>query len=676
MNLLDIFTESTLPGQLTELSTEKLAQYKKAASADATAADQRGDYEKGHKRFKGIVKATQKQFDNDAKAGVAEDSLNELSKNTLKSYSGERGTTIHQDQRDAGRARDMAADKKKHGNTKAAADWEDEASWLDKRAEKGAKGVAQAAIKIAKKGVAEDSVEEGWKGALAGAALAGLGALSGAPAQAADLSNFNTQYLQQVVSGEHSRPMVSVDDARAELQARADGKQQAAPARPAQSQASAGYSKEWLQKAADPNRTGRYMISVEKAQELLGNMQEGVAEGHTETPQQQKVRAAISKGLEVDKQQGDTEYKTRLDRSNKVGTVPGNYFDNAGYASDKLTGIDSIDPDGTVVIAMDDTRAAGWVKKLGALGGMPGIRTREVQPKLAPGMAEGFNGEYDDEAGMAHTNLHTITRDAQSLLDTIDSHENLPEWVQEKIVKAQAMLSAAWDYLKSQEEQGIDPRMGMNEMSRVGGVGDYRQIQTFKNPPSRDPQDRLPSHIKILIQQLKRDPKYTPEQRLELIQNLVSQHTIDRQIEENIAIDSRALEPGSIVYNGAIGVGEVLGSDGRTVRVRSWEGRENRLAPSTVRFVANRETQPTLYTWKGRPQVGVLDRLNQRFQERDQALAEQHLAELSFLGSECTKDCSGHRAGYDWSHSKGLRQGNSPYSPSFNKGAALAVAGK
>ena len=92
--------------------------------------------------------------------GVAEGSLNELSKNTLKSYSRERGTTIHQDQRDADRARDTAADKKKHGNTKAAADWEDEASWLDKRAEKGAKGVAQAAIKIAKKDVAEDNLNE------------------------------------------------------------------------------------------------------------------------------------------------------------------------------------------------------------------------------------------------------------------------------------------------------------------------------------------------------------------------------------------------------------------------------------------------------------------------------------------------------------------------------------
>jgi len=59
-----------------------------------------------------------------------------------------------------------------------------------------------------------------------------------------------------------------------------------------------------------------------------------------------------------------------------------------------------------------------------------------------------------------------------------------------------------------------------------------------------------------------------------------------------------------------------------------------------------------------------------------QGVAEEQLDELSFLGSECTKDCSGHRAGYEWSKRKGLRQANSLYSPSFNKGAALAVAGK
>jgi len=53
--------------QVQELSTDLLGRYKKAAGDDATAADKAGDHDKGHKRFKGIVKATNKQFDNDAK---------------------------------------------------------------------------------------------------------------------------------------------------------------------------------------------------------------------------------------------------------------------------------------------------------------------------------------------------------------------------------------------------------------------------------------------------------------------------------------------------------------------------------------------------------------------------------------------------------------------------------
>ena len=50
------------------------------------------------------------------------------------------------------------------------------------------------------------------------------------------------------------------------------------------------------------------------------------------------------------------------------------------------------------------------------------------------------------------------------------------------------------------------------------------------------------------------------------------------------------------------------------------------------------------------------------------------LDELNFLGSECTKDCSGHRAGYAWSKRKGTVPNSR--SPSFNKGAALQAAGK
>lgn len=49
---------------------------------------------------------------------------------------------------------------------------------------------------------------------------------------------------------------------------------------------------------------------------------------------------------------------------------------------------------------------------------------------------------------------------------------------------------------------------------------------------------------------------------------------------------------------------------------------------------------------------------------------ESQLDELSFHGSQCTKDCSGHRAGYEWSQRQGGVDAAS-WSPSFNKGAWL-----
>jgi hypothetical protein len=61
-------------GQIDELSSDMLGRYKKAAGAQASAADKAGDYAKGNKRFAGIIKATKKQFANDAKK------VNELKK--------------------------------------------------------------------------------------------------------------------------------------------------------------------------------------------------------------------------------------------------------------------------------------------------------------------------------------------------------------------------------------------------------------------------------------------------------------------------------------------------------------------------------------------------------------------------------------------------------------------
>ena len=53
----------------------------------------------------------------------------------------------------------------------------------------------------------------------------------------------------------------------------------------------------------------------------------------------------------------------------------------------------------------------------------------------------------------------------------------------------------------------------------------------------------------------------------------------------------------------------------------------------------------------------------------------KQLDELDILGSPCTKDCSGHRAGYEWSKQRGGISAAS-WSRSFNNGAELQRAGK
>lgn len=50
------------------------------------------------------------------------------------------------------------------------------------------------------------------------------------------------------------------------------------------------------------------------------------------------------------------------------------------------------------------------------------------------------------------------------------------------------------------------------------------------------------------------------------------------------------------------------------------------------------------------------------------------LRELSFMGSQCTKDCSGHRAGYEWYKRRGYQPAS--WSRSFNNGAAIAASGR
>lgn len=55
--------------------------------------------------------------------------------------------------------------------------------------------------------------------------------------------------------------------------------------------------------------------------------------------------------------------------------------------------------------------------------------------------------------------------------------------------------------------------------------------------------------------------------------------------------------------------------------------------------------------------------------------ASEFITELKFMGSTCTKDCTGHAAGFKWGKDHNIRnpQDCTSHSISFNNGCALAA---
>jgi hypothetical protein len=97
---------------------------------------------------------------------------------------------------------------------------------------------------------------------------------------------------------------------------------------------------------------------------------------------------------------------------------------------------------------------------------------------------ENFNGEYDDEAGMAQGSLHTLQNAVEGLQQVINSGDNLPEWCQEKISLAEDYLVTVWDYIQSEKAQGVDPKISEH---RDAYQRDYDSSRTgFGRPPRED----------------------------------------------------------------------------------------------------------------------------------------------------------------------------------------------
>jgi hypothetical protein len=169
-------------------------------------------------------------------------------------------------------------------------------------------------------------------------------------------------------------------------------------------------------------------------------------------PQRSTSEEAAGVGVVASKKQAnDPRYSMSLTKDVRPGQVKKNL---------KAFSL-AEEPDNTV-IAQTARRLTdpkdGAVAKLRAAGDKrreDDLKSRNISKKN-----EEFDSpEYNDEAGMAQSNLLTAARAVKGLIDTIEDRDNLPEWAQEKIAKAEMMLVSVWDYLQSQKELGMDPKV-------------------------------------------------------------------------------------------------------------------------------------------------------------------------------------------------------------------------
>jgi hypothetical protein len=105
-------------------------------------------------------------------------------------------------------------------------------------------------------------------------------------------------------------------------------------------------------------------------------------------------------------------------------------------------------------------RPKGSKRSLGAKG--PSGRSKLMR------MEEDYDkDEYDEEGEMAKSQARTIEDAAKELQDILDDDENLPEWVQKKIVLAKEYIDSARDYMKAnpdEEEVDVDVEVDDEEL--------------------------------------------------------------------------------------------------------------------------------------------------------------------------------------------------------------------
>jgi hypothetical protein len=75
-------------------------------------------------------------------------------------------------------------------------------------------------------------------------------------------------------------------------------------------------------------------------------------------------------------------------------------------------------------------------------------------------------GEYDQEGDMAKSDLRSILANAKRVHDMLEDDDNLPEWVQAKITKAEDYMSTVANYMEAEMSEEVELDEGARETQK------------------------------------------------------------------------------------------------------------------------------------------------------------------------------------------------------------------
>jgi len=140
-------------------------------------------------------------------------------------------------------------------------------------------------------------------------------------------------------------------------------------------------------------------------------------------------------------------------------------------------------------------------------------KPKKEQPKKQSVSEAKDEGEYDYEGAMAKTLLQTICRNAEDIKNMLEDDENLPEWVQSKITKAEDYITTSLDYLKSTKE--LDEEV-LDELSK-GTLHSYMSAGHKKfATASPAKQAKLDKGIKKAYKKMYPPVKSEPEKKVDM----------------------------------------------------------------------------------------------------------------------------------------------------------------